>query len=285
MTPAAVSYRVRVLERHLGYSLFERNGRGIALNERGKACFGEVRRILDDVGNLVERYRKGPQVQRLNVVAVESVAERWLMPKLGDFAARRPDIAIELETDLLVDPNLCDYDVWITYPGGARAPDGATAHRETLFDETLIPVCSPALLAARGGPRRPSDLHSWPLLYHLGWPSDWACWFAAQGATMPDLSLASGFRLCSMLVRAALANMGAAIGCPTWVAPELEKGELVPVFERQVETRTACCLFTTTAARRKPQVRAFREWILSVAHTESSSGSCRRTDEFDTENE
>ena len=273
MTPAAVSYRVRVLEDHLGYSLFARNGRGIALNERGKACFGEVRRILEDVGNLVERYRDGPQMQRLSVVAVESVAERWLMPKLGDFAARRPDIAIELETDLLIDPSVHDYDIWITYSDEARAPSLDTTHRETLFEDTLIPVCSPALLEARGQPRIPKDLHSWPLLYHLGWPSNWAHWFAAQGAPPPDLSYASGFRLCSMLVRAALASMGVATGCPTWVAPELEEGDLVPVLDDHVETRASCCLFTTATARRKPQVRAFREWILRAAADQSAPAS------------
>ena len=263
VTPAAVSYRVRVFEDHLGHSFFDRTGRGIVLNEHGKACLMEVRRILDDIGSLVERYRSDPHVKRLSVVAVEAVAERWLVPLLADFHACRPDISIDLETDLLVDPNRLDYDVWITYAG--EAPSAETAHHERLFEETRLPVCSPALLTALGQPSSAKDLLSWPLLYHLGWPSDWAYWFTAQGATPPDLSHASGFRLSGMLVRAALAGMGAAIGGPTWVASELKTGALVPVFDCHVETRTTCCLITTTASRRKPQVQEFREWILRAA--------------------
>ena len=66
-----------------------------------------------------------------------------------------------------------------------------------------MPVCSPALLAARGRPRKPADLQAWPLLYDLGWDGDWAYWFGRQGESTPDLSRASGFRLYSMLVEPA----------------------------------------------------------------------------------
>ena len=160
MTPAAVAYRVKVLERHLGHSLFDRIGRGITLNSRGRACFGDVRHILSDIRDLIERYRNGPRMRLLSVVAVESLAERWLMPRLADFNASWPDVAIKLETDLLVDHNRDDYDVWITYAGEARAPSAETAHHETLFEETRVPVCSPALLAARGRPRDAGAFHS-----------------------------------------------------------------------------------------------------------------------------
>ena len=72
---------------------------------------------------------------------------------------------------------------------------------------------------------RPVELHRWPLIYHLGWPGDWPFWFAAQGHPPPDLSRASGFRLCSMLVQAAVEGMGVAIGRPTVLASEMEQGD------------------------------------------------------------
>ena len=251
-------------------------GRGITLNSRGKACFADVRHILAEIRDVIERHRNGPQTRLLSVVAVESLAERWLMPRLADFNASWPDITIKVETDLLVDHNSDDYDVWITYAGEARSPSPETARHETLFEEARVPVCTPALLATRGRPRDAAELHSWPLLYHLGWPSDWSSWFVAQGVTPPDLSRASGFRLCSMLVRAALEGMGATIGCPTWVASELEQGALVPVFDRHAESRATCCLITTAAARSRPQVRAFRDWVLRAAAEERSraASSC-----------
>ena len=74
----------------------------------------------------------------------------------------------------------------------------------------MRPVCSPALLAARGRPGRPADLHAdSPLPYDLGWDADWSYWFARQGQPPPDLAQgASGFRLCSMLVQAAVHGSG-----------------------------------------------------------------------------
>ena len=270
VTAAAVAHRVKALEKHLGHTLFDRKHRSVTLNPRGKACLGDVQRILAEIGEVIDRYRNVPQMRRLSIVVVESIAERWLMPKIADFNAARPDIAIELETDHLgVDPNRPDFDIWITYDGGTKAPSEEVALRETLFEDTLLPVCSPALFKAHGRPRNLEDLYSWPLLYHLGWPSDWAQWCASHGAPPPDLSHASGFRLCSMLMHATLKGMGAAVGRPTTIVPELEEGTLVPLFDWHNDMPTRCCLMTTAAARRKPEVQAFREWILDgVPHAE-----------------
>ena len=266
VTAAAVAYRVRKLEDHVGERLFRRRGRGVTLTSRGKAWHGEVRRILADIEELFERDRYEPPTPRLRIVAVESIAERWLLPRLARFTATRPDIAVEIETDHAgVDPNRHDFDAWITFTGDARAPDPESARHEALFEETLIPVCSPALLKSRGRPRAPDELHRWPLIYHLGWPGDWPLWFAAQGHPPPDLSRASGFRLCGMLVQAAVEGMGVAIGRPTLLASEMEQGVLVSVFRRQTDALANYSLITTAAARRKPEVEAFREWLLHEA--------------------
>ena len=80
-----------------------------------------------------------------------------------------------------------------------------------------------------------------------------------QGKPSPDLSRASGFRLYSMLVDAAVEGMGTAIGHPAVIAREMQRGALVPVFDRQVEAPARCCLITTADSRRNAGVQAFRE--------------------------
>ena len=75
-----------------------------------------------------------------------------------------------------------------------------------------------------------------------------------------------------MLVQAAVTGLGAAIGRPMLIARELERRTLVPLFDRQAETPERCCLITTAAARQRPEVRAFRAWILDEARAAADPG-------------
>ena len=109
----------------------------------------------------------------------------------------------------------------------------------------------------------------------LGWDADWSYWFARQGESTPDLSRASGFRLYSMLVQAAVHGIGAAIGRPMLIARELESRTLAPLFDRQAEAPERCCLITTAASRQRPEVRAFREWVLDEARAALSGAAPR----------
>ena len=269
VSAAAVAHRVRSLEKHLDARLFERRRRSVRLTPKGHAYLKEVQRILADVHGVSERQRLHPR--RVRIVSVEAVAQKWLVPRLASFKAAHPGIAIELETNHRgVDPAQHGFDAWLAYTGETAAPRPVMRREdmlleETLYEEDLLPVCSPALLAARGRPRRPADLRRWPLLYDLGWDADWSYWFARQGASTPDLSQASGFRLYSMLVEAAVNGLGAAVGRPMLIARELERRTLVPLFERQAEAPERCCLITTAASRQRPEVQAFREWILEEA--------------------
>ena len=271
VTAAAVAHRIRTLEERLDVRLFERRRRGVRLNRRGRAYLKEVQRILAEVHGASERLRRRPS--RIRIVSVEAVAEKWLLPRLPALEAAHPGMAIELETDHRgVDPERRDFDVWIAYTGETAAPRPIsrredTLIEETLYEENLIVVCSPALLAARGPPRSSADLHDWPLLYDLGWDNDWAYWSACQNQPAPDLVQASGFRLYSMVIEAASHGLGAVIGRPVLIARELERGTLVPVLDHQADTPERCCLITTAASRQRPEVQALRHWILQQAQT------------------
>ena len=132
-----------------------------------------------------ERFRASAKSGVLKLVAVEAFAEMWLMPRLAAFRSAHPEIVIEFETSLSdhheIDPARREFDVWIAFVGSVPR----TVQSEVLFEETLVPVCSPAFLASRGGPKQPADLHGWPLLYDLAWDDYWAHWFACREAGAP----------------------------------------------------------------------------------------------------
>lgn len=272
VTPGAVSHRVRVLERHLGEALFERHSHGLSLNARGELFLVEVRDILASLDATTARFRSGAAAGVLKLVAVEAFAEMWLMPRLSSFREAHPEIAIEFETSLSehheVDPSSRSFDVWIAFvPGVPR-----TVRSEVLFEETLVPVCSPSLLSSRGGPCDPADLHGWPLLYDLAWDGYWGHWFSAQGCGAPDLSRASGYRLYSMMIQAAVEGMGVALGHSLLVSPHLERGVLTGLFEPPVAAPSSYFLTVSPGSGEKPEVRAFLDWIRSERRSGGASG-------------
>ena len=262
ITPAGLSYRIKSLERHLGTALFSRFAHGVRLNPQGRAYLKDIQRIFADLDQATRRRRDRRQTPLLKLVAIEVVAEKWLMPQLAGFTAVHPEITIEFEVDHgEVDPDRRDFDVWIAFTD--QVPD--TLHSERLLEETLSPVCSPGLLEARGRPRKPKDLRGWPLVYDLHWTTDWSHWFTHHGVASADLSQAFGFRLYTMVVQAAVDGIGVALGHSLMIARELEQGTLVTLFDSPVAAPAPYLLVTAPASRRKPEVVAFRDWILAQA--------------------
>ena len=256
----AVAHRVRTLEQYLGVKLFARKSLGLALSVRGQAFLVEVQHTLSALDKTTERFRASAKSGVLKLVAVEAFAEMWLMPRLAAFRSAHPEIVIEFETSLSdhhqIDPARREFDVWIAFVGSVPR----TVQSEVLFEETLVPVCSPGL-ASRGRPERPADLHGWPLLYDLAWDDYWAHWFACREAGAPDMSRASGYRLYSMMIQAAREGMGVALGHSLLIAPHLERATLVGLFEPPVAAPARYFLAVAPGSGDKPAARAFLDWI------------------------
>ena len=269
VTPGAVAHRIKTLEQYLGEQLFERQPQGIALSRRGQAFLVEVQHTLSALDKATERFRAGAKAGPLKLVAVEAFAELWLMPRLPAFRRAHPEIVIEFETDHYeVDPARRAFDVWIAFVAGVPR----TVQSEVLFEEALVPVCSPDFLASKGRPAHPADLHEWPLLYDLAWADYWAYWLACREAGAPDMSRASGYRLYSMMIQAALKGMGVALGHSLLIAPYLERGTLVTLFEPPVAAPARYFLAIAPGSGEKPEARAFLDWLRAEARKGAAAG-------------
>ena len=128
---------------------FQRYAHGVSLNVQGRAYLRDIERIFAELRRVTERRRDRQETELLKLVAIEVVAEKWLMPLLADFRAAHPDIAIEFEVDHgPVDPKRRDFDVWIAFTD--EVPH--SLHSEKLFEETLFP-CAVRGSWPRGGGR------------------------------------------------------------------------------------------------------------------------------------
>src|SRR5256885_4176300 len=175
LTPAAVSHQIKEIEDQLDLVLFTRTSRTIRLTEAGTVLLEASVDALDLLNRAVSRARKMTRGAALLKVTLDAqFATKWLMRRVDDFHKRKPSIELRFDISYDVrDFDLDDVDVGIRF-GTGRYP-GLVAHR--LFDNIIIPVCSPALLASGPPLKEPRDLFHHTLA-HIEW--------SRQGVTWPN---------------------------------------------------------------------------------------------------
>ena len=100
LTPAAVSLRIRTLEQDLGTPLFVRRGPRATATEEAIALAMRIDRALGEIDLALEAFHHPRPLIR--ITAPPTFAARWLAPRLEQYQAAHPDLAIELDvsTDL-----------------------------------------------------------------------------------------------------------------------------------------------------------------------------------------
>jgi LysR family glycine cleavage system transcriptional activator len=262
VTPAAISQQVKLLESHLGVALFRR-GAQLTLTEAAAAALPLVSDSFDLMERAVERLRQGRDHGPLVVSAPPSFAARWLIPRLGRFQERYPEIDLRLSASTrLVDFATEDVDLAIRYGAGRYA--GLRVER--LKAEEVVPVATPHLAERL---KQVADLLEVPLLHNsaLDWDTTfptWPVWLANAGVAVPPGLKARVFDDFNLVLQAVLAGLGVALVWRTLVADELTAGRLVPLFAAQPLVN-AYHLVCPPKHLENPKVAAFRAWVMEEA--------------------
>lgn len=261
VSAGAVSQQVRALESWLGVALFTRQPRGVSLTAAGRVYGERIGPMLDGLADATRDAARGGETQRLRIVALPAMAERWLTPRLSRFHALHPECAVDLTTAESIEMAAeTGFDVAIHYGGEAQRGMSATM----LFRDEIFPVCAPGLavgLADEPG----SALTDCRLLYDTKWIGDWSHWAAAAGIATPDLSQGLGFSLYSMAVAAAVDEQGMLIGHRALIERELASGALVAPFRVRTPTRHHYVALTDRRAVPGIQVESFLSWLSGEA--------------------
>ncbi|MGZ6028099.1 MAG: LysR substrate-binding domain-containing protein [Myxococcaceae bacterium] len=262
VTVSALSHQMRGLEELLGQRLFDRGPRGLRLTAAGERLFRQVAPHLDAISAaLVPQPARSPDALTLSVMP--SVASSWLIPRLPSFTAQHPGVELSLQsTSDLVDFDREEVDAALRFgPGGWP---GLRAY--LLFEEWVVPVCSPELLRRFPGARQ-GDFSGVPLLRDLG--GRWDAWFARFGGTAPSRYVAA-FDDTDALQRAAVEGMGVALGRLTMARPLLESGRLVALTRHRLPDGYAHHLVYPPRSENHPALVAFRTWVLAVARADAA---------------
>ncbi|RWM16212.1 MAG: transcriptional regulator GcvA [Mesorhizobium sp.] len=273
LTPAAVSHQIKEIEDQLDLVLFTRTSRSIRLTEAGSLLHDASIDALDLLNRAVSRAHKMTRGTSLLKVTLDAqFATKWLMRRVDDFRRQKP--GIELRFDITYDVRdfeRDDVDIGIRF-GTGKYP-GLVAHR--LFENIIIPVCSPALLASGPPLKEPRDLFNHTLAHiewsrqGVTWPN-WSMWMHAAGVEDFDDSRTLVFRTSTDATQAALDGNAVALADFAMVANDLSQGRLVRPFELGIKVAPDFAYFLVYPEASKDDARiiAFREWLLDeVAKT------------------
>lgn len=232
VTQAAVSKRIRQLEIWLGVDLFERAGRKLIPTDAGTYLAEKTGMTLDYLEQAL-RTIKVPPHPVVRIASVTALATFWLQPKLRSFALSDDACPFNLITaDELGDLLTPDHDLVILH-GENRVPGWKV---ELLFEEEIVPVGTPAVVAATAKPRQ--NLR--PVLLNFArmapnW-TDWSVWIQRTGWSefddCPVLDCASY----NQTIGRALKGQGLALGALPLLRDEIASGALVAMTSRTLLT-------------------------------------------------
>lgn len=96
VTPAAVGQQIRALEDLMGVVLFRRTPKGLELTDEAAAGLDALRSGFLQFEDAVRAMQAGQSSRMLTIAAPRDLAEKWLQPKLAQFASDHPETRFAL---------------------------------------------------------------------------------------------------------------------------------------------------------------------------------------------
>jgi len=261
-TPSAVSLQVKQLEEAVGFPLFVRHARHIALTAKGQELSIAVGRMLGDLRGKVEALQRGDEEAVLRISTTHSFAIKWLVPRMPRFTKRHPELDIRIDSnDTPVDIEDDSVDVAVRY-GPVRDGDSAL-----LFRERLVPVYSPELLAPGEQQLTLADLARFPLLCERS-PQAWLELLNENGAlkgrhVKDQYDFSRAYTHWGVLAQAAAAGQGVAL-VPYGIAfQDILAGTLRTIACKSAPFGNGYRLLVNPHKETMPKVRYFRDWIVA----------------------
>lgn len=254
VTHGAVSHQVKALEGFLDVRLVARAGRNIRLTDEGRKFALRIGATLDQLSAAVRETSNGPGARELRVSVTSSFASRWLLPRIGRFATRHPEVDLHINATPTGDFRPDEMEVAICY--GDRHGPGLVS--ELVWHDDLSPVCSPSLRPEVPG--HPADLSAHTLLraHH----EHWTPWFRAAGLNWSEPSRGPVFNDSALMLQACAAGQGIALTRRSLSADDVARGELVEPFAIAVPAERPLHLVYPEGLEEAKRLAAFRRWLL-----------------------
>ncbi len=254
VTHAAISRQIRELETDLKLKLFRRTGRGVKLSEAGDAYARKITRAFDRISEATRELATARGRRDLLISVEVGLASAWLVPRLGRFQARHPDIDIVLDaTDALIDFRSSQAEIGIRC-GTGRYPN---LNAEEIVRLVAFPVAAPALVRS-ARLQTPEDLGRVTLL-HQDSKRWWGNYLAHLGVSAA-LADAGPMMPSYNAVEAAIGGQGVALADNVTAAAALLDGRLVRPYPTK-DAEVAYYFVSPDGRKDSATARSFKEWL------------------------
>lgn len=260
VSQGAVSRHIAQLEAFLGQRLFVRSQRTAKLTPQGEEYAQSIAEAFDriELATQVSRGERRHRVVRIKLFP--TVAMKWLVKRLAHFHALHPGINVQVTiASELVDLSGGEVDFTIQIPAISKPG----LRYDTLFPIELLPVCSPAEFNKHPPLDDPRDLLDHTLLHSMKRPHDWRTWFDAANVRPNRFREELSFGNSSLAYQAAIDGLGVAMAHVELIQDDLDAGRLLPLHPLIVPTSDSYRLVGREAENRRPEIAAFRDWLLS----------------------
>lgn len=266
LTQSAVSRQIQQVEASMGVPLFERKHRALELTEAGLVLQRAVVDCLERLRDATARVRATSALRQVSMTCTPGFASLWLIPRLARFTAAHPEVDVRISATLdLLDLDRSQIDLAVRF---CSNEDG---QGPPLFEESVVPVCSPQLAACKANPlKKPADLANHTLLavdlpQGMALTVDWEPW--AKAMQLPELRMKNTVRFTQYAdaVAAAVAGQGVAIGRLPLLAELLRTRQLVAPFGGGAASQRGYYVVMSERGAANEDAQDFARWLRAEA--------------------
>lgn len=267
VTPAALSYQIRQLEEGLDVKLFTRLNRAVELTQEGELIRPYIREGFSQFSEAVRQLNRKRTSNVLNISAGPALTSKILAPRLYDFILQYPEIDARISATLsLVDLQHQEFDIAIRF-GKGEYP-GCTSIK--LFDDYVMPLCSPQLLQGPNAIKEPKDLVNCTLIHdgtHIenSEVPSWGTWLTAAGEKDLEGNSVLHFNLADHALDAAAAGAGIVLGRELLAKNDIQAKRLVAPFDLKLKTDFSFYAVFLENRADESNIKRFCDWLIKAS--------------------
>jgi len=265
LSASAVSRQIQALEGELGFGVFDRLPRGLALTDKGQQFYISTKEAISILETSIDNINFDGKTDTIRLSSQIYFTKHWLMPRLNDFYTQYPSVKIHFESRNTYndfDPSIMDVAVRFDPPKDDQL------QRIKLVEQYALPVASPGLVEEYG---LNSDATGWAECIWLKIDSVqdvWERWLAANNT--PDIEPFDiiTFDDAEAVMQGAVESMGIAVVAWPLANRLIEEGKLVALCEPSAALCSPYYLVYPTELENHPPLIAFKDWMQYQASKE-----------------